>query len=667
MSQRFLGLRVPAKTPLAEALLMTSRFSADVCFVALDEDILYSQAVGTLELLRDGEWTERVYGVASAGDHTALGQQLSMAAHLGLPGVVVPLPSCGSDFTQGECLSLSAVIVKHCNASSHTKVIVDVGEGSEVAWVRYRSLLDSLNIDPFSSSAGRWHDFASVRVFRGAHHMVSALVTLVGAQPLDVRWLGEQLSGFALSPISDSSSWHSESVSRLLTARCNPVLDISGDAFAGMCSVGIKDRVEHSLGVLGQLYVAQRNVSEDAFAGMEEELQLPLQPLGDHLPNPTYAVFEADATKYTKYQEAIVSFFTETYAHSTGCGDRQCHVVVLGAGRGPLVTSALNAAQLLPFDLSLTITIIEKNPHAVAFLRVRMAEDAQWVAARSAGTRMELAEGDGRCVASALGSRVRNRELLPVDVLVSELLGSLGDNELSPECIEGFMRSYMCSNSGTSLPRPACIPREYTSFAAPVYSGTLLDRVRDICLRGGTVDNDDPWAVFNVPFVVQSRRHVLLAPPRPVLKFSHDRDLWSKEGRCALDQGGRADNFNREATVSFVADVDGIVHGFLGYFECVLFNEDAASGDCLLSTNPETRTVDMYSWFPLFIPLLPSGNTSCSGPHPLSVRKGDSIDLHICRRHDASLGVWYEWHALVRGHVASLPMNAGGNYSRISL
>ena len=28
----------------------------------------------------------------------------------------------------------------------------------------------------------------------------------------------------------------------------------------------------------------------------------------------------------------------------------------------------------------------------------------------------------------------------PVDVLVSELLGSFGDNELSPECLDGAMR-----------------------------------------------------------------------------------------------------------------------------------------------------------------------------------------------------------------------------------
>lgn len=32
----------------------------------------------------------------------------------------------------------------------------------------------------------------------------------------------------------------------------------------------------------------------------------------------------------------------------------------------------------------------------------------------------------------------------PVDILVSELLGSFGDNELSPECLDGAMRFLKC-------------------------------------------------------------------------------------------------------------------------------------------------------------------------------------------------------------------------------
>lgn len=50
--------------------------------------------------------------------------------------------------------------------------------------------------------------------------------------------------------------------------------------------------------------------------------------------------------------------------------------------------------------------------------------------AREWGSSVELITGDMR--------RVEVPE--PVDILVSELLGSFGDNELSPECLDGAMR-----------------------------------------------------------------------------------------------------------------------------------------------------------------------------------------------------------------------------------
>lgn len=36
--------------------------------------------------------------------------------------------------------------------------------------------------------------------------------------------------------------------------------------------------------------------------------------------------------------------------------------------------------------------------------------------------------------------RTWNKTPLKVDILVSELLGSFGDNELSPECLDGAQR-----------------------------------------------------------------------------------------------------------------------------------------------------------------------------------------------------------------------------------
>ena len=49
------------------------------------------------------------------------------------------------------------------------------------------------------------------------------------------------------------------------------------------------------------------------------------------------------------------------------------------------------------------------------------------------------------------------------DILVSELLGSFSDNELSPECLDGAQKFLK--------PDGISIPSEYTSFVAPLQVG----------------------------------------------------------------------------------------------------------------------------------------------------------------------------------------------------
>ena len=64
-----------------------------------------------------------------------------------------------------------------------------------------------------------------------------------------------------------------------------------------------------------------------------------------------------------------------------------------------------------------------------------------------------------------------------------------------------------------------------------------------------------------------------------------------------------------------VAEVDATLHGFCGTFESVLYQS------VTLSTRSTTHTPDMYSWFPLFIPLAT----------PLTVTQGDVISLSVWR------------------------------------
>lgn len=56
------------------------------------------------------------------------------------------------------------------------------------------------------------------------------------------------------------------------------------------------------------------------------------------------------------------------------------------------------------------------------------------------------------------------------DILVSELLGSFGDNELSPECLDGAQ--HVLKDDGIS------IPCAYTSYLAPLHSPKMLTEIR---------------------------------------------------------------------------------------------------------------------------------------------------------------------------------------------
>jgi len=150
--------------------------------------------------------------------------------------------------------------------------------------------------------------------------------------------------------------------------------------------------------------------------GYADYLQAPLQPLFDNLEGQTYATFEADATKYIMYEEAVYQALLSRTTRGT------VRIWVCGAGRGPLVDRCLNAAKRA--RKSVTIVALEKNVNAAIGLRERVA--LEW----------------GEDVVQVLVGDMR--KLKPpkqkADIIVSELLGSFGDNELSPECLDGAQR-----------------------------------------------------------------------------------------------------------------------------------------------------------------------------------------------------------------------------------
>jgi type II protein arginine methyltransferase len=86
-------------------------------------------------------------------------------------------------------------------------------------------------------------------------------------------------------------------------------------------------------------------------------LQAPLQPLMDNLESQTYETFERDPVKYERYKQAVRLALEERKSDYVV-------MMVVGAGRGPLVTASIEAARLANHQ-RYRIYAVEKNPNAI--------------------------------------------------------------------------------------------------------------------------------------------------------------------------------------------------------------------------------------------------------------------------------------------------------------
>ena len=95
-------------------------------------------------------------------------------------------------------------------------------------------------------------------------------------------------------------------------------------------------------------------------------MQAPLQPLQDNLESQTYETFERDTHKYLAYEEAVHAALLDRVPESQ-VATRTTVLMVVGAGRGPLVRASLRAAERT--GRRLRIFAVEKNPNAVVTLQ----------------------------------------------------------------------------------------------------------------------------------------------------------------------------------------------------------------------------------------------------------------------------------------------------------
>ncbi|BDA41363.1 Protein arginine N-methyltransferase 5 [Coccomyxa sp. Obi] len=316
---------------------------------------------------------------------------------------------------------------------------------------------------------------------------------------------------------------------------------------------------------------------EQLEVGYRDYLQAPLQPLQDNLEMQTYETFEKDLQKYTQYEEAVLAALLDRIPEDEAA-TRDIVLMVVGAGRGPLVRASLSAAQRA--KRRLRIYAVEKNPNAIISLQNLIATEG-W------GDRVTLVPADMRSWAAPEQA----------DILVSELLGSFGDNELSPECLDGA-QSFL-------KPDGVSIPSSYTSYLQPITTAKLWNDVK--------VYND--LEHFETPYVVKLHRFTALAETQPVFTFEHPN-------RAAAIDNNRAARLCFDRTGRSAA----VCHGFAGYFDACLY------GKVHLSIHPPTHTPNMYSWFPIYFPL----------KEPVVLPAEAPIEVHLWRC-GAHHKVWYEW------------------------
>jgi protein arginine N-methyltransferase 5 len=355
--------------------------------------------------------------------------------------------------------------------------------------------------------------------------------------------------------------------------------------------------------------------------GFQDYLQSPLQPLTDNLESITYEVFEKDPIKYAWYERAIAQALGDWQEQnkSTSSGDGVVVLAVVGSGRGPLVTRALNASAST--GVPVRVFAIEKNPNAYVLLQRHNVET--W------GGRVTVVKTDMR---AWNGPILADGSFGKVDILVSELLGSFADNELSPECLDG-VQHVLNPDHGIS------IPSSYTAHFTPISTPRLWS---DLHSRNTSIDTkafDIPWVVMLSQFdflSTESKETIatqqltngtkmsnfnLEAPLTPVVRtaweFSHPlppsvlAQASLRKGGSAIGGGGGfvggdgANEHNyRDCRITFPIQEQGVCHGLGAYFETVLYS--GSQGPVELSTNPvtmEAKSKDMISWFPILFPL----------------------------------------------------------------
>ena len=336
-------------------------------------------------------------------------------------------------------------------------------------------------------------------------------------------------------------------------------------------------------------------------------IQTPLQPLRDNLQSQSYIAFEEDNIKYIQYEKAISLAIKDLINKNI----KFITICLFGGGRGPILRKIIQSLKNNNIDINnmndikIKIFCIEKNINAFnTLLKIKNKENIFF-------NNVTMIYKDMRYF------NPKDYNIDSIDICISELLGSFGDNELSPECLKNIEK-YMSKNG-------IMIPYDYTSFLRPVYCPSIWSIIKDY------KEN------FNSPYVIYFKKaYFPIEECKNVFYFKHDLK--------------NLNNFNQYKSIIFNFNKDEIITGFAGYFESVLYK------DIKLSINPLNYTNGLYCWFPIYFP---------SNKH-IYIKKGENLIININRINDEKK-VWYEWNFDIEnnlnGHLSEINNLNGIGYS----
>lgn len=398
------------------------------------------------------------------------------------------------------------------------------------------------------------------------------------------------------------------------------------------------------------------DLEQNTLTNFQDWLQSPLQPLSDNLESVTYEVFEGDPVKYYQYEAAIAAALRDWAAQgkATSSPGGEVVIAVAGSGRGPLVTRALRASEST--GVPVRVWAVEKNPNAYVYL---LRQNQREWNGRVIVVKTDMRAWKGPLISSDPDHPVYGK----VDILVSELLGSFGDNELSPECLDGIQH-VLAPGHGIS------IPASYTAHVSPISTPRIHADIAQRFASADTAAFNTPWVVrlFAVDFVAERG-----VPDHPrfqqAWEFAHPLPASTLQAVEARRAGGVAgggggsmagsvganDHNARHCHLTFVCRSRGVVHGLAGYFEAVLYaptarkngerEEVAEEGEeyedkeadekvelSILPDMIDRKSKDMISWFPIFFPL----------KEPLYFPPDTELEVSMWRQTDDAK-VWYEW------------------------